>query len=121
MQAASQAAAGMLAPMAEKLSSAAMLDLCLQSRWLYPEWTQKLEALTGIDTGYLPCGILAPVYHQPTSALADNNWLDREAISLHQPGLSDRVVGGWWYPEDGQVDNRCLIAIAFTGLLKPSV
>ena len=59
-QAASHAAAGMLAPLAEKLVSPAMLDLCLRSRWLYPEWTQKLEELTGVDTGYLPCGILAP-------------------------------------------------------------
>ena len=111
MQAASHAAAGMLAPMAEKLTAAPMLDLCLRSRWLYPEWTQKLEALTGVETGYLPCGILAPVYQQSeaTSTTKSEFWLDRQAIQLHQPGLSDRVVGGWWYPEDGQVDNRCLM------------
>ncbi len=112
MQAASHAAAGMLAPMAEKLTSAAMFDLCSRSRWLYPEWTQKLEGLTGVDTGYLSCGILAPVYAQPKSfAETDNSvvWLDKQAIHLYQPGLSDRVMGGWWYPEDGQVDNRCLM------------
>ena len=112
MQAASHAAAGMLAPMAEKLTSAAMFDLCSRSRWLYPEWTQKLEELTGVDTGYLSCGILAPVYAHPESlAETDNSavWLDKQAIHLYQPGLSDRVIGGWWYPEDGQVDNRCLM------------
>ncbi len=111
-QAASHAAAGMLAPMAEKLTSTAMLDLCLRSRWLYPEWTRKLEELTGLETGYLPCGILAPVYDQPESTASDRHnsiWLDQQAIQLYQPGLSDRVVGGWWYPEDGQVDNRCLM------------
>ena len=112
-QAASHAAAGMLAPLAEKLTSPAMLDLCLRSRWLYPEWTAKLEALTGIETGYLPCGILAPVYREPDTTQVDkgNNavWLDRQAVHLYQPGLSDRVVGGWWYPEDGQVDSRCLM------------
>ena len=110
-QAAAHAAAGMLAPLAEKLTSAPLLDLCLRSRWLYPEWTQKLEELTGVDTGYLPCGILAPTYKQPEAiAEADNAvWLDRQSIKLYQPGLSDRVVGGWWYPEDGQVDNRCLM------------
>ena len=109
--AAAHAAAGMLAPLAEKLTSDPLLDLCLRSRWLYPEWTQKLEELTGVDTGYLPCGILAPTYQQPeTVAEADNAvWLDRQTIKLYQPGLSDRVVGGWWYPEDGQVDNRCLM------------
>ena len=110
-QAAAHAAAGMLAPLAEKLTSAPLLDLCLRSRWLYPEWTQKLEELTGIDTGYLPCGILAPRYSEPeTVAEADNAvWLDRQSIELYQPGLGDRVIGGWWYPEDGQVDNRCLM------------
>ena len=110
-QAASHAAAGMLAPLAEKLTSQPLLDLCLRSRWLYPEWTQKLEELTGIDTGYLPCGILAPNYRQPESVVENDNavWLDRQTIKLYQPGLCDRVVGGWWYPEDGQVDNRCLM------------
>ena len=111
VQAAGNAAAGMLAPMAEKLTSKPMLELCLRSRWLYPEWTQKLEELTGIDTGYLPCGILAPIYHQPESIVETENavWLSKETTKLYQPGLSDRVVGSWWYPEDGQVDNRCLM------------
>ena len=110
-EAASHAAAGMLAPLAEKLTSP-MLDLCLRSRWLYPEWTAKLEELTGVETGYLPCGIIAPAYSKPKSIAEDNNsavWLDDRAIKMYQPGLSDRVVGGWWYPEDGQVDNRCLM------------
>ena len=110
-QAASHAAAGMLAPLAEKLTSPPLLDLCLRSRWLYPEWTQKLEELTGVETGYLPCGILAPAYREPDSTTQTNSatWLNRDTIKLYQPGLSDRVVGGWWYPEDGQVDNRCLM------------
>ena len=111
VQAASHAAAGMLAPRAEKLTSAPLLDLCLRSRWLYPEWTQKLEELTGLETDYLPCGILAPQYDKPETIVQDDQaiWLNQEAIKIYQPGLSDRVVGGWWYPEDGQVDNRCLM------------
>lgn len=120
-QAASHAAAGMLAPMAEQLTSKVLLELCLRSRWLYPDWAQKLEELTGVETAYLPCGILAPVYSQPKSISQTDSatdletksgavWLDRQAINLYQPELGDRVVGGWWYPEDGQVDNRCLMA-----------
>ena len=117
MQAASHAAAGMLAPMAEKLISPPLRDLCLRSRWLYPEWTQKLEELTGVETDYLPSGILAPVYEEPEKIIENDQsvWLDREAIGLYQPGLSDRVVGGWWYPEDGQVDNRCLMRSLLQG------
>ncbi|MCU0534601.1 MAG: glycine oxidase ThiO, partial [Hydrococcus sp. Prado102] len=122
-QATSHAAAGMLAPHAENLTSAPMLELCLRSRWLYPEWIRKIEDLTGLETGYLPCGILAPVYEPvgahgvlpPHGALPNSdhlpnaNWLDREAIHLYQPGLGADVIGGWWYPEDGQVDNRILV------------
>ncbi len=113
-QAASYAAAGMLAPMAENITVAPMLDLCIKSRWLYPEWTRKLEELSGIDTGYLPCGILAPLSatdSQKPGLTTDNQkiWLDKESIKFYQPGLGESIIGGWWYPEDGQVDNRCLM------------
>lgn len=110
---ASQAAAGMLAPFAENLPPGPMLDLCLKSRWLYPEWVRKLQDLTGLDLGYNPCGILAPVYELPSEQFCHNTasqWLDKTAIRLYQPGLGDDVVGGWWHPEDGQVDNRQVMA-----------
>ncbi|HAC63713.1 MAG TPA: glycine oxidase ThiO [Cyanothece sp. UBA12306] len=111
-QTASQAAAGMLAPHSEGLTPGPMLDLCLRSRSLYPQWIQKLENLTGLDLGYNPCGFLAPVYELPSRELDDrpsSQWLDKTAIRLYQPGLGDDVVGGWWHPEDGQVDNRQVI------------
>jgi thiazole synthase len=118
---ASHAAAGMLAPQAEALPSGPMLDLCLRSRSLYPEWTRKLEELSGIPTGYWPCGILAPVYTQmehPGRPDGDSEyvqeWLDRDAINLYQPGLGSEVVGGSWYPEDAQVDNRALARALWT-------
>ncbi|MGK7955607.1 MAG: glycine oxidase ThiO [Crocosphaera sp.] len=108
-QTASLAAAGMLAPHAEAIPPGPLLDLCLKSRWLYPEWIRKLQDLTGLDLGYNPCGILAPVYDLPSVEVRHKNhsqWLDKTAIRLYQPGLGDDVVGGWWYAEDGQVDNR---------------
>ena len=112
-QAASQAAGGMLAPQAENLSPGPMLELCLQSRSLYRDWTQKLERLSGIVTGYWPCGILAPVYEVPTSSppseAGPSLWLDSQALQEYQPGLGTDVVGAWWYPQDAQVDNRALM------------
>lgn len=110
-EAAANAAAGMIAPQAETLSAGPMLELCLRSRDHYPEWASKLEDLTGISVGYWPCGILAPVYEQPTQLTPATNpaiWLDQTAIHLYQAGISKEVAGGWWYPEDGQVDNRAL-------------
>jgi thiazole synthase len=112
-EAASHAAAGMLAAYAEAIPPGAMLDLCLKSRWLYPEWIRKLENLTGLEVGYNPSGILAPVYRLPQSPVSQEPsaiWLDREAIQHYQTGLGAEVVGGWWYPEDGQVDNRILVS-----------
>ncbi|GBE92968.1 glycine oxidase ThiO [Nostoc cycadae] len=115
--AATHAAAGMLAPDAEIIQDEIMGKLCRRSRALYPEWTRKLEDLTGINTGYWACGILAPVYQQPESAAACDSpayWLDQAAIHQYQPGLGNDVVGGWWYPEDAQVDNRALAQALWT-------
>jgi len=106
------AAAGMLAPGAEELPPGPLAELAERSRWLYPEWVRKIEELTGIDTGYWSCGILAPVY--TPSQQPKGFWLDREGINLIQSGLGEEVVGGNWYPEDGQVDPREL----YKGLLK---
>lgn len=108
-EAAARAAAGMLAPQAEQIPPGFMLDLCLRSRAIYSDWTRKLEEISGTDTGYWHCGILSPVYQieQGENHLS-GIWLDAETIHQHQPGLSSEVVGGWWYPEDGQVDNRAL-------------
>ncbi|AFZ30714.1 glycine oxidase; thiazole-phosphate synthase [Gloeocapsa sp. PCC 7428] len=115
--AASHAAAGMLAPQAEKIPPGAMRDLCLESRSLYPEWVDKLEQLSGVTTGYWACGILAPVYQKSSDTAEDDAvayWLDQDAIHLYQLGLSRDVIGGWWYPEDGQVDNRALMRSLWT-------
>ena len=109
-EAATHAAAGMLAPQAEKISPSPMLDLCLRSRDLYADWTQRIEELTGLKTGYWACGILAPVYRENAADFQNSEsvWLDRAAIHQHQSGLGSDVIGGWWFPEDAQVDNRLL-------------
>ncbi|MBW4446838.1 MAG: glycine oxidase ThiO [Spirirestis rafaelensis WJT71-NPBG6] len=165
--AATHAAAGMLAPDAENIPGEAMRSLCWRSRRLYPDWTRKLEDLTGLNTGYSSCGILAPIYEEgrlgtgdlglgrqggiiatsssglspdfcrdatpdattegtsatrwlinrvstPDSPSSSAYWLDKQAIHQYQSGLADDVVGGWWYPEDGQVDNRALARVLWT-------
>ncbi len=104
--AAGHAAAGMLAPQAEQIPTGSMLDLCLASRDLYPEWVRKIESISGVDAGYWHCGILAPRYGDTEYS---GDWLDARSIRAHQPELSETVTGGYWYPADGQVDNRSLI------------
>ncbi|MBJ7900493.1 MAG: glycine oxidase ThiO [Cyanobacteria bacterium RI_101] len=110
-EAAALAAAGMLAPEAEQLPEGPLLSLGLRSRALYPEWIGKLERLTNLSAGYWPCGILAPVFETPDVRLNQENWLEGEALRAFQPGLGPEVVGAWWRPEDGQVDNRRLMTV----------
>ncbi|AVH72330.1 glycine oxidase ThiO [Nostoc sp. 'Lobaria pulmonaria (5183) cyanobiont'] len=131
--AATHAAAGMLAPDAENILNEAMRSLCWRSRVLYPDWTRKLEELTALNTGYRPCGILAPLFEEAggqggrgaeeqrsrgdlssSSPSSPAYWLNKEAIHQYQPGLGAEVVGGWWYPEDAQVDNKALAHVLRT-------
>lgn len=109
-QAATQAAAGMLAPQAEMIPPSPMLELCLHSRSLYPAWVHQLEILTGLDAGYWACGILAPKYGKTHTGnpWIEQHWIEREEIHARQPGLSAQVTGGYWFPKDAQVDNRSL-------------
>ncbi|MGI0490248.1 glycine oxidase ThiO [Alkalinema pantanalense CENA528] len=107
-EAASQAAAGMLAPQAEGIPSGAMRELCIRSRDLYPGWSQKLEAISGYATDYWPCGILAPAYCQADFSHDVTQWQAASMIHERQSHLSDEVIGGWWFPEDAQVDSRKL-------------
>ncbi|MUG98590.1 glycine oxidase ThiO [Scytonema sp. UIC 10036] len=113
--AATHAAAGMLAPSAEKISHTAMQELCQRSLSSYANWTHKLETFTGLNTGYWSCGILTPVFQERGETTPPNlpssspsYWLERETIHQYQPGLGEEAIGGWWYPEDAQVDNRAL-------------
>ncbi|MGY6528676.1 MAG: glycine oxidase ThiO [Cyanobacterium sp.] len=107
-QAATHAAAGMLAPRAENLTGV-MLDFALQSLALYPQWIEKLSHLGKEDVDYNPCGIIAPVYEIPTDTAHHGGvWLDKENLAHYQPNLGEDVVGGWWYAEEGQVDPRRL-------------
>jgi glycine oxidase ThiO len=118
-EAATHAAAGMLAPQAEGIPPGAMLDLCLNSRAMYGEWCDRIEEITGAKTGYWNSGILVPSY---SIAQSDrDSWLDRDAIHQFQPGLSREICGGYWYPEDGQVDNRALAQALWLAMQKVGV
>ncbi|TAE60636.1 MAG: glycine oxidase ThiO [Nostocales cyanobacterium] len=109
--AASHAAAGMLAPDAENIADAAMVSLCRRSLTLYPDWISKLEEITGLNAGFWPGGILSPVYQRAENIDTTAEWLDQKTIHEYQPGLGADVVGGWWYPENGQVDNQSLVKV----------
>lgn len=114
-EAASHAAAGMLAPGAEEIPPGPLFDLCHQSLQRYPDWATKLEALTGQSIGYWPCGILSPQVTRPSDTrdrvTSGGQWLETATALQYQPGLTEAIAGAWWYPEDAQVNNQALTKI----------
>ena len=110
------AAAGMLAPEAERLEGD-LLEFGLSSREMYPQWIANLMRLSGQDCGYWCCGIIAPILASSStsdSTDADHaDFLHPKYINLsetqkRQSGLGNSVIGSLWLPEDGQVNNRQL-------------
>ncbi|NJK35568.1 MAG: glycine oxidase ThiO [Oscillatoriales cyanobacterium SM2_2_1] len=108
-QQSSWAAAGMLAPEAEELTGD-LRELGLRSRALYPQWIADLQHRTGLSCGYWCCGILCPSAQPRADTAGGVSWLNRESLDRQQPGLGPIVTGARWLPEEGQVDNRRLMA-----------
>lgn len=117
---ASSAAGGILAPQMEAEAPGPFLELCLRSRGLYPDFAAELQALSGVNVGYLPSGLLslafdeagaqrleATVSWQRASGLRAELLRTAEVLAL-EPQLSPRVVAAAHFPDDHQVDNRLL-------------
>ena len=113
---ASGAAAGLLAPQAESLPAGPLFDLALESRGLYPKWTEDLAHETGIDPGYRRCGILRCVFSGGAKLWNWYAWqrerglcverLDGAAVSgLTRGRVSEEVREAIFFPEEAVVDN----------------
>ncbi len=123
-QGATWAAAGMLAPQAERLSGD-LLDLALRSRSLYPHWIDQLQGITGMECGYWQCGILVPYLNEVLVWKLNLHTLpeycDRAHTKTIQTGLNHNVAGGLWFKDDAQVDNRYLSKALIAALRLRSV
>jgi glycine oxidase len=121
--AASDVAAGMLAPVTEaEYSGQPLLALNLASARRYPSFAAELAEASGRDVGYRQTGTLAVALDADDRAelrelLAfqtelglDSAWLSgREARAL-EPLLAPGISGALHVPGDHQVDNRLLAA-----------
>lgn len=121
-RAASWAAAGMLAPLAEAHSEEPeLLKLGCQSLDRYPQWTAELEADAEMSIGYRVEGTLIVglepddthqlrhIYEAQQHLRLDVNWLNgREARDL-ESALSPRVTAAIHCASDYQVDNRRMV------------
>ena len=121
-QAASWAAAGMLAPLAEAhTEEPELLKLGCQSLALYPQWVQELEADAEMSIGYrvegtLIVGLEPDDTHQLRHLHASQQalglaveWLTGRAARDIEPALSPRVTGAIRCESDHQVDNRLML------------
>ncbi len=116
---ASGAAAGILAPQAEGLPAGPLFDLALESRGLYPKWTEDLAAETGIEVGYRRSGILRCAFSEEEEQWDSYAWqrarglaverLSGEAISaLARTKVSEEARQAIFFPDEAVVDNRRL-------------
>ena len=121
-RAASWAAAGMLAPLAEAhTEEPALLKLGRHSLACYPQWVEELEADAQMDIGYRAEGTLIVgvepddthqlrhLYTSQQQLGLDVEWITgREAREI-EPALSPRVTAAIRCTADHQVDNRRMV------------
>ena len=118
---ASQAAAGMLAPVSElHYGERALLDLNLISARLFGGWSAELREVTGLDIGYRDCGTVVAAWDaadlaglRDLHAFQRELGLDAELLSGRElralePNTAPGLPGGMLAAGDHQVDPQQL-------------
>jgi len=120
---ATNAAAGMLAPLTEAAAADAMLDTGLKALRAYPALVAELEQACGFDLEFRQDGILRVAFDEDDATALrrrcawerelgfDVQWLDGPGCREVEPRISDRVIGGVLSPAEGTVGNQ-LVALA---------
>ncbi len=119
---ASWVAAGLLTPSSPWKYPQALIDLCLRSEELYPDFVADLIEHTGVDPEYEVAGMLYPVGVGLTAEDVAEQSRRRQAMgfrsesfgraqldALH-PGFGPAVTGAGWQPRSGRVRPPRLLA-----------
>lgn len=115
---ASWAAAGLLSAQSDAASPSAFFDLALESRDLYPDWTEALRQETGLDAGWRRTGVLRC---GSAESLSRFEWqletglpverLDARGIARASAGrAAPGVAQGLLFPDDAVVHSRQLVS-----------
>jgi glycine oxidase len=120
---ASGVAAGMLAPVTEAdFGEEAPLRVNLAGRERWSAFAAELEEQSGLPTGYRDSGALvvaadrddAEALHRLHAFQRDlgleADWLTPSRCRRLEPGLSPRIAGGVFAPQDGSADPRATVA-----------
>jgi glycine oxidase len=115
-------AAGMLAPVTEAdfgEEGPLLVNLTARERW--PAFAAELEEVTGLPTGYRDSGALVVAADRDDSEALrrlhdfqrslglDAEWLSPSRCRALEPGLSPRIAGGIFAPQDGHADPRATV------------
>ena len=122
-RAASWAAAGMLAPIAEvHFEEQELLELGSVSLRLYPEWVRELEVESQMCVGYRregtlivgvdrdDAGLLQHFYDSQRLLGLKAEWLTGAEARDIEPLLSPQISAAISCPDDHQVDNRLMVS-----------
>ncbi|MFN4306523.1 glycine oxidase ThiO [Sulfurihydrogenibium azorense] len=129
---ASWAAGGMLAPLAEGLMGD-FLKFCVESRDMYKSFVEEIEKETGDNVGFWECGIIYPAFNEEEKELLikrveyykklgyNASWLEKKDIEDMGYQIGKGIIGGAYFPEDKQVDNRRLVITLIKYLKKTKI
>lgn len=119
--AASAASAGLLAAQIEHADER-LLPLAVRGRDLYEDLAASLKDTTGLDIGFQPVGIATVAFDDAEAEalwelVAEQrqaglrcDWLDRQDLQDHWPGVGPDARGALYAPEDGCLDPTVLTA-----------
>jgi glycine oxidase len=120
---ASGVAAGMLAPVTEAdFGEERLLAMNLEGRSLWAGFAAELSELTGMRTGFEESGALVVaadrddaeelrrLHEFQVSLGLGSEWVGPRAARELEPGLSPRIAGAIWAPQDAQVEPRAVVA-----------
>ena len=130
-RAASWAAAGMLAPLAEAhTEEPELLKLGCESLVLYPQWVSELESDAEMSVGFRDEGThivglesddthqLKHLYQAQRQLGLDVNWLSGGEVREIESALSPRVSAAIQCESDYQVDNRLMVTALKSAYLR---
>jgi glycine oxidase len=117
---ASWAAAGMLAPLTERLADASTQSLCETSLQMYPSFVNDVRSAGGVDPHLRLDGILHAAFDDAHCRRLSERGKELEACGhaarmltraetlRAEPALGKHVAGALLVEEEGQIDNRRL-------------
>ena len=126
---ASWASAGMISPAPENPGMIPFVPISLASVALYPNFIQKVEAISGMDVGYRKDGALDAILDgnveeelSTVIALQHGVGLRAEALTAQQaremePSLNEEIEAAIFRPDEASLDNRVFTDAVLTAAL----